>query len=306
MVRAIASDTWFPEESQRMLLMLLDLWKASIHACFDLSKNQAENQEDLALALALPFVGRFSCSTPGDISTHTKLGGMCVYHDWDDDFHAYLHALGRRLEIIAETAVSLDHTVIYGDTRTLPIPRERFDGIFTSPPYPNHRDFATMFRPERAFLDWLDAERGVPSRQGSEHIIGSNLVAGRTERFMKTEAAKNFIEAISSLKRVKQAIYDDEKYYIPYFINYFADLEDVFENVSSSLQSKFEGYLIIVNNTHRNVLVPVSEASLEIWQRLGFDARIVESSESFHIGTKNPQPRGLRARHTRYVIKIWR
>jgi hypothetical protein len=134
MVRAIASDTWFPEESQRMLLMLLDLWKASIHACFDLSKNQAENQEDLALALALPFVGRFSCSTPGDISTHTKLGGMCVYHDWDDDFHAYLHALGRRLEIIAETAVSLDHTVIYGDTRTLPIPRERFDGIFTSPP----------------------------------------------------------------------------------------------------------------------------------------------------------------------------
>lgn len=135
-VRAIASDTWFPEESQRMLLTLLDLCKASIDACFDLSKNQAENQEDLAYALALPFVGRFSCSTPGDISTHTKLGGMCVYHGWEDDFHAYLRALSRRLEIIGETAVSLDHTIIYGDTRTLPLPRGRFGGMLTSPPYP--------------------------------------------------------------------------------------------------------------------------------------------------------------------------
>jgi hypothetical protein len=225
MVRAIASDTWFPEESQQMLLALLDLCKASIDACFDMSKNQAENPEDLAFALALPFVGRFSCSTPGDISTHTKLGGMCVYHDWEDDFHAYLRALSHRLEVITEHAVSLDHTIIYGDTRTLALPRERFGGMLTSPPYPNHRDFASMFRPERAFLNWLDAERGVPSRQTSEHIIGSNLVAGRPERSVRAKAAKNFIEAISNLKRAKQAIYDDDKYYIPYFINYFADLE---------------------------------------------------------------------------------
>jgi hypothetical protein len=264
MVRAIASDTWFPEESQQMLLALLDLCKASIDACFDMSKNQAENPEDLAFALALPFVGRFSCSTPGDISTHTKLGGMCVYHDWEDDFHAYLRALSHRLEVITEHAVSLDHTIIYGDTRTLALPRERFGGMLTSPPYPNHRDFASMFRPERAFLNWLDAERGVPSRQTSEHIIGSNLVAGRPERSVRAKAAKNFIEAISNLKRAKQAIYDDDKYYIPYFINYFADLEDSFGNVSSSLQSSFEGYLIVVNNTHRNILVPVSEVSLEI------------------------------------------
>jgi hypothetical protein len=33
-VRAIASDTWFPEKSQRILLELLDLSKASIDACF--------------------------------------------------------------------------------------------------------------------------------------------------------------------------------------------------------------------------------------------------------------------------------
>jgi hypothetical protein len=231
---------------------------------------------------------------------------MCVYHGWEDDFSAYLCALHRRLEIIAGHTTSLDHTIIYGDARTAALPKDRFGGMLTSPPYPNHRDFATMFRPDRTFLDWLDEERGTPPRQASDHIIGSNFVAGRPDRVVKTKAAKDFLEAVGNLKRAKQARYDDDKYYIPFFANYFADLEDAFANINTSLQSRFEGYLILVNNTHRNILVPVSETSLGIWQTLGFDATIVESSESSHIGTKNPLARGLRARHTRYVVKIWR
>jgi hypothetical protein len=231
---------------------------------------------------------------------------MCVYHGWEDDFSAYLCALHRRLEIIAGKVKSRDHTIIYADARTATLPKGRFAGILTSPPYPNHRDFATMFRPERAFLDWLDEERGTSPRQASDHIIGSNFVAGRPERHVRTKAARGFLEEVGNLKRAKQAEYDDNTYYLPFFANYFADLEDVFANISASVQSRFEGYLIVVNNTHRNILVPVSETSLEIWRTLGFDATIVESSESFHIGTKNPLARGLRARHTRYVVKIWR
>lgn len=305
-VRAIASDTWFPEESQRILFELLDLSQASIDACFDPLPNQVASPEELAIALALPFVGRFACSVPGDISTHTKLGGMCIYHGWEDDFSAYLRALRHRLKTIAEKAKSHDHTIIYGDARTVALPKNRFGGMLTSPSYPNHRDFATMFRPERAFLDWLNEERGTSPRQLSDHIIGSNVVAGRPNRVVKTRAARNFLERVGNLKRAKQAKYDDDKYYIPFFTDYFADMEDVFANISASLQSQFEGYLIVVNNTHRNILVPVSEASLEIWQTLGFDATIVESNEAFHIGTKNPRARGLKARHTRYVVKLWR
>jgi hypothetical protein len=40
-IRAIASDTWFPEESQRILLELLNLSKASIDACFALVYSHA-------------------------------------------------------------------------------------------------------------------------------------------------------------------------------------------------------------------------------------------------------------------------
>jgi hypothetical protein len=231
---------------------------------------------------------------------------MCVYYGWEDDFSAYLCALGRRLEIIAENAISRDHTVIYADARTAILPKGCFKGMLTSPPYPNHRDFATMFRPERAFLDWLDEERGTSRRQASDHTIGSNFVAGRPQRHVRTKAAEGFLEEVGNLKRTKQARYDDDTYYLPFFANYFADLEDVFANISASLQNRFEGYLIVVNNTHRNILVPVSETSLEIWRTLGFDATIVESSASFHLGTKNPLARGLRARHARYVVKIWR
>jgi hypothetical protein len=41
-----------------------------------LAKNQAADPDELAIALALPFVGRFACFVPGDILTHTKLGGI--------------------------------------------------------------------------------------------------------------------------------------------------------------------------------------------------------------------------------------
>ena len=57
----------------------------------------------------------------------------------------------RRLEIIAGRTASLDHTIIYGDARTVALPKGRFGGMLTSPLYPNHRDFATMFGPNARF-----------------------------------------------------------------------------------------------------------------------------------------------------------
>jgi hypothetical protein len=96
-------------------------------------------------------------------------------------------------------------------------------------------------------------------------------------------------------------------YYIPYFENYFIDLEEAYKNVSlACADSDFEGYIVVVNNTHRNLIIPVSDVVLEVWTSLGFKTEIFEANELFHIGTKNPRARGLRAKHMEYVIKIWR
>jgi hypothetical protein len=298
--RGIASDDWFPEESQTVLMDLLDLSRRAIEKSFD------EDRANLSTAFLLPFVGRLSCSIPGDIVTHVKKGGICVYAGWKDDFELYLRALILTLERITEASVCKEHTIAHGDARTFRFPKKRFGAMLTSPPYPNHRDFVSMFAPEHAFLDILKVSGSVTSRVAAEHIIGSNFVSERPLAIPTTGAAKGFLKSITELKRNETAIRHDRQYYIPYFENYFADLETAYGNIAPSLKLKAQGYIVVVNNTHRNLLIPVSEVIVEIWKSLGFNASISTSTEAFHVGTKNPRARGLRARHTEHVVRIWR
>jgi hypothetical protein len=301
-VRATVSDEWYTPESQHILLDLLSLTDEAIDKCF----GHNENLNYLIAALLLPFVGRLSCSVPGDIVTHVKKGGICVYVNWQADFELYLRALKRHLENIKLMSKSTSHTLAHGDARSYKFPKKRFGAMLTSPPYPNHRDFISMFAPEHAFLDILQMPGSITSRRALEHIIGSNFVSERPERTPMTKVANDFLKAIKNLKRNETAIRHDRQYYVPYFENYFADLEEAYKNVASALKQKFEGYIIVVNNTHRNLLVPVSDTIMEIWQSLDFNAAVFSTTESFHVGTKNPRARGLRARHTEYVIKVWR
>lgn len=302
-VKAVVSDEFFPKELLRILERLLHSTKQAIEECFD----EDTNLDQLTLALLLPFAGRLSCSVPGDISTHTKIGGMCVLLGWEKDYEAYLRAIHTRFEHIANTAVNRNHKLVYGDARIYKFPKQRFRAMITSPPYPNHRDFTSMFAPEHALLHELRINGDWAPRQFSEHIIGSNFVSNRPKTLPKSKMALRFLNDIKRLERNKTATYDDEVYYIPYFENYFIDLEKAYKNVSSACASSdFEGYIVVVNNTHRNLVIPVSEVVLEIWIRLGFKATVFASNELFHIGTKNPRARGLRAKHMEYIIKVWR
>lgn len=303
-VRGVASDEWFPAESKDALIELTALTQKCTNECFGPLNEVANNF--LSAALLLPFVGRLSCSVPGDIVTHVKKGGICVYHGWQSDFELYLLALIQHLKAIENSAACTTHTLIYGDARTFLFPEKRFDAMITSPPYPNHRDFVSMFGPEHTFLDLLKMQGSVTSRRAAVDIIGTNFVSKRPVREPRTRAAKRFLAAINELKRNDTAVRHDNQYYIPYFKNYFADLEEAYKNIATALSDDVEAYITIVDNTHRNLLIPVSEVILEVWKSLGFQACIAASSESFHVGTKNPRARGLRARHTEHLLRITR
>ena len=107
------------------------------------------------MALILPFVGRLSSSIPGDVTTEVKQGGICVYKDFHDDLTTYLQAVQARLYKIERESQSDTHTIWLGDCRTIKLPRRRFAAMITSPPYPNHRDFFSIFAPENNCLSWL-------------------------------------------------------------------------------------------------------------------------------------------------------
>ena len=302
--RAASSDDWFMPDSINMLMDLLAVANKATEQIF--GRRLLDEDQSTSVALLLPFVGRLSCSVPGDIVTHVKRGGICVYKGWSDDFEFYLKALIRFLERIRDTSSCRTHTLLHGDARTFPFPKSRFRAMLTSPPYPNHRDFISMFSPEHAFLDILRIPGSISSRRASVDIIGSNFVKDRPLRKPKSRVAMSFLNAITEVRRNKTAIRHDTQYYIPYFENYFSDIELAYENIAPSLKQDVEGYIIVVNNTHRNLLVPVSDVILETWKSLGFNASIAASTEAFHVGTKNPRARGLRARHTEHVIRIWR
>jgi len=299
---AVASDEWFPPQSESILIRLFEEARRALAGEVPSEKRSLQ----FSAALILPFVGRLSCSVPADIVTHVKKGGMCVYEGWQDDFEIYLVALATSLEKAVSGIRERRHSLKHGDARILNFPTGRFRAFLTSPPYPNHRDFVSMFAPEHAFLDLIRVPGSVMSRKASVDIIGSNFVAGRQSMPPATKTARRFLKSILSVPRNETAMRHDRQYYVPYFEHYFTDLEKAFANIEKSLHRSAEGFIVVVNNTHRNVVVPVSDVVMEVWKSLGYRATVFDSKEFFHVGTKNPRARGLRARHTEYVIRVVR
>jgi hypothetical protein len=301
--RAIVSDDFFPQETLSVIERLLNLLAGQVKENSDLSDTQAF---ETAITVLLPFTGRLGCMCPGDVSTHTKQGGTCVLLGWQDDLSAYLRAMHERLVSIRDRSKCPIQNVVFGDARYVNFGKRRFKALFTSPPYPNHRDFTSIMLPENTLLQTLGIGKAHRLCDHQHGIIGSNFVKGETIRDPRSSIANGFLDQAASLRRNSRSTYDDEVYYFPYFKRYFAAIEDAYSNVSKYLHKSFLGYVVIVNNTHRGLVVPVSEAIQEIWQALGFDAEVHEANEMFHFGTKNPRSKGVRARHTEYVVKIWR
>jgi hypothetical protein len=300
--RAVASETWFPAESQRLLLRLFELSRATVG---HLAPDDIDEVE-IALAVLCPFAARLSCSVPGNIATHVKKGGICVYSGWHGDFEKYLRAIHYKISKGEADSHSFSHTLRFGDCRTEPFPKKRFHAMITSPPYPNARDLSITFMPEIEFLNWLASERCIELAPHEQHSIGSTYVHGRGYPAVEAPSARRFLSAITAYDKTKRAQYDNKVYYLPYFANYFADLEKAFDNIAVSLARPFTGYIIVVDNTARDQIVPVSSAVMEKWQSLGYSAEVINMEERFHIGTKNPRARGLKARHAKYLIKVHR
>lgn len=312
-VKVSVSKDWFPDESNRIILILFSLCKQIL---IEMQLNNS-NTEELCIAFLLPFVGRFSSSVPGNIVIHTKRGGICVYTGWETDFNNYIDAVVARLMLMLDSSVynNIRHQVIYGDCRTIELPESKFSAMITSPPFPNSQDYSSMFAPENACLVELTNRKLIIGYNFTRTLIGTVYVssikahnAGK-EYIISSKSGRKFLSDIENFKgKTKNAQYDIKIYYLPYFASYFAELEKAFVNVSKALSNNFEGYIIVVNNTARNLIVPISDAVVEIWRSLGFEADIDSdrTREMSHLGSINPRAKGLRARHMEYTIRVRR
>lgn len=298
--RAVASDEWFPDESKRLILQLLK----TIDRYTELEFGDNQPNNSYTLALIMPFIGRFSCSVAGDNVTHVKKGGICVYRNWETDFQYYLDLVSDFLYKKKPIDIKRNHVILQGDARSFNFPSKKFSGMYTSPPYPNHRDFNSMFKPEHAFLNFLEEEQNTDD---DLHVIGSNFVRGKEIQVSRNKTVQNFLDKIHNLSsRKKFQISHDDVYYVPYLNNYFSDLENAYKNVEKSLSDNFKGFIVVVDNTHRGYVIPVAESIIEMWRNWGYSAEVYKSFSLSHVGAKNPRSKGVRAIHTESVIKIWK
>ncbi len=300
------SANWFPDISKRILIDLFCL-------CRTAAENvSANNAGELALAFILPFVGRFSTFVPGNVVTHVKKGGICIYKGWQLDFNNYINAIKFMIYDNISASTIHEHHIVYGDCRTMLLPKARFPAMITSPPFPNGRDYSSMFAPENDFIIFLASQGLISAFDFNRRLIGTVYVS-RSKKSnsccdVRSTSARRFLSRLEAFKGTKQAQYDNKVYYIPYYKYYFSGLEQAFANIAKALQDDFEGYIIVVNNTARNMIIPVSDAVVEAWHDLGFDASVDDelTREMAHLGSINPRVKGLKARHTEYTIKVSR
>lgn len=298
----VVCEDFFPPEAMMRLEMLTVSVRHAVGQCGGMSE-----PDDLVDALVLPFVGRLAALRPSQNPAHVKgKGGLCVVRGWVDDFELYLRVLDDLLGRLKQPAVEMPRNELaLGDARTHRFPRNSFDAMLTSPPYPNRADYAAIFAPEIDYLDRRTRSNRKSVLAGRD-LIGSVLVSGRGRQPPQTPSAIEFLERADkvALAGGSRTAYDQRQYYRPYFEQYFAGVEMAWRNVSVSLTDDVLGYIAVVNNTHRGIVVPVAEFAVEVWTELGFTASIIDTSERTHVGTMNPRARGLRAVHARHVVEI--
>lgn len=301
------SEQWFPDESLRILKELWSLCREKIDEVTD-------RHDDVVLAFLLPFVARLSSCVQGNVVTHIKQGGICVFKAWDIDFETYIRSLIAKLNKKKDATKNKKHTLVFSNAKTCELERKKFRAMVTSPPYPNMRDYYKMFAPENWFAKWLIKKGTINSIMADDRLIGSPRVSARNgyKKYCYDDvclkSASEFIQYLADYKATKTAINDNRTYYIPYYCKYFVEIESAYKNIERYLDKEFEGYIIVVNNTARKKVIPVAESIVEIWERLGYSAKIEHeySRELSHVGGINPRVKGLSARHMEYTIKVWR
>ncbi len=307
--RLAFSKDWFPGYSLELLVKLWEIISSTI--C---GKTKNYSIEELTIAFLLPFSGRLSSSIKGNVPTHVTKGGFCPYGKWEEDFLLYIVRLNEVLIENQDVCNNGNQLVIYDDARSCNLGELSFSAMLTSPPYPNREDYYKTFSPENALLDKFQEAGFLPKTGSKLRLIGAAAVSENDGNVkngiddVKSKTAIEFLEFIQSYSKTTKAIDDNKAYYLPYYCNYFSGLEKAYKNISNYLTDEFLGYIVVVNNTARKKIIPVAEFVCDIWNDLGFKAKIIPeySAELAHVGGLNPRVKGLNARHMEYTVKVIR
>jgi len=153
-----------------------------------------------------------------------------------------------------------------GDARKLDLPKSKFDGLITSPPYPNRHDYSRIFHIELLMLGSLESEI-VDLRH---HTLRSHVEAYKPDYSDTALSASGYDEPEILVRVLDQLPEESDERTIPMLKGYFEDLYHSLKAAYHYLKPGARAAYIVGNVRYEGVSIPVDEILAEVGKQAGF------------------------------------
>lgn len=153
-----------------------------------------------------------------------------------------------------------------GDARKLDLPKDKFDGLITSPPYPNRHDYSRIFHIELLMLGSLESEI-VDLRH---HTLRSHVEAHKPDYSDIPLSASGYSEPEILIQVLDQLPEESDGRIAPMLKGYFEDLYYSLKVAYHYLKPGARAAYIVGNVRYEGVSIPVDEILAEFGKKAGF------------------------------------
>ena len=178
------------------------------------------------------------------------------------------------------------HTkIIWGDTRSIPLPSRIVDLIITSPPYLNRLDYVISQQPELQLLSLL---HGVDMNELRRQMIGTTKIVekGNPEAIWGPTCIKTLKTISTHPSKASNT------YYIWNYYKYFKDIYRCLSEFKRLARPGAKGILVVQNSHYKDIAIPISNIFIEMGYNIGIEMKEIQyQSVRTHMGLLSPWQR---------------
>lgn len=248
------------------------LYLARLHRLINLSFPTRSNGKDL---LQMAFC-RLAIETSNVAFNHQSLSFKAEKRGFlllsDETEHLADKFVKDVIEIIqsANSAITGTVRVIHADSRHIPHDK-KYNGVITSPPYPNRMSYIRELRPYMYWLGYIEKARQAAELDW-QAIGGTWGIA--TSRLEKWEPDGRHVQ-YPGFAQIIEGIAKNSSLLANYVHKYFLDISLHLESLYKALEPDARVFYIVGNSKFYDTLVPVESIYANILENTGFtDAKV--------------------------------
>jgi hypothetical protein len=186
--------------------------------------------------------------------------------DEEDVFLSHFSGIARQVILAAATPVPGHVRVIQADSRRVPTPAEAYNGVITSPPYPNRMSYIRELRPYMYWLGYLRSAREAGDLDWQ--AIGGTwgVATSRVGQWVPEEEAFHDPD----FDRVVAAISARSQLLGKYVHKYFTDMATHFDSIYDVLSAGAKVFYIVGNSKFYDTIVPTERFYMRLLEQQGF------------------------------------